>query len=113
MVDLMGRLTPAVLPVFHGRPTPFGLPPQFGRWDGIENQTQVNRTMTPLLKSGNNPVSPEDLLQTVSDSLSKLEHYLSALSRMHFDNDLTSDEFNAIMCGLHLQVHEICQQIKA
>ncbi|AZC09142.1 hypothetical protein DKE47_003065 [Acinetobacter nosocomialis] len=69
--------------------------------------------MTPLLKAGTKPVNPEDLLQTVSDSLSKLEHCLSALSRMHFDDDLPSDEFNAIMCGLHLQVHEICQQIKS
>ncbi|OTL47419.1 hypothetical protein B9Y01_18365 [Acinetobacter baumannii] len=49
----------------------------------------------------------------VTKVLSKLESYLSALSRMHFDDDLPSDEFNAIMCGLHLQVHEICQQIKA
>ncbi|EHU1307125.1 hypothetical protein QDT04_15060 [Acinetobacter baumannii] len=69
--------------------------------------------MTPILKAGNKPTNAEDKLETIGDSLSKLEHYLSALSRMHYDDDLPSDEFNAIMCGLHLQVHEICQQIKA
>lgn len=69
--------------------------------------------MTPILKAGNKPTSAEDKVETIGDSLSKLESYLSALSRMHFDDDLPSDEFNAIMCGLHLQVHEICQQIKA
>ncbi|WP_238516719.1 hypothetical protein [Acinetobacter pittii] len=69
--------------------------------------------MTPLLKAGNKPINAEDKLETIGDSLSKLEHYLSALSRMHFDDGLPSDEFNAIICGLHLQVHEICQQIKA
>lgn len=69
--------------------------------------------MTPLLKASNKPTNPEDLLQTVSDSLSKLEYYLSALSRMYFDDDLPIDEFNAIMCGLHLQVSKFCQQINA
>lgn len=69
--------------------------------------------MTPILKAGNKPTSAEDKLETIGDSLSKLESYLSALSRMHFDDDLPSYEFNAIMCGLHLQVHEICQQVKA
>lgn len=69
--------------------------------------------MTPILKAGNKPTGTEDKLESIGDSLSKLEHYLSALSRMHFDDDLPSDEFNAIMCGLHLQVHEICEQVKA
>lgn len=58
--------------------------------------------MTPILKVGNKPTNAEDKLETIGDSLFKLEHYLSALSRMHFDDDLPSDEFNAIMCGLLL-----------
>jgi len=100
--------------VFNGTPTSFGLPPHWREVVEIPNERKGgNIPMTPLLKAGNKPTNSEDLLQTVSDSLSKLEHYLSALSRMHFDDDLPSDEFNAIMCGLHLQVHEICQQIKA
>lgn len=100
--------------MFNGTPTSFGLPPHWREVVEIPNERKGgNIPMTPLLKAGNKPTNSEDLLQTVSDSLSKLEHYLSALSRMHFDDDLPSDEFNAIMCGLHLQVHEICQQIKA
>lgn len=95
-------------------PTSLGLSPYWHGVVEIPNERKGgNIPMTPLLKAGNKPDSPEDLLQTVSDSLSKIEHYLSALSRMYFDDDLPSDEFNAIMCGLHLQVHEICEQIKA
>lgn len=68
--------------------------------------------MIPLLKAGNTPNSPEELLENVADSVQKLELNIAALSRVHYDDGLPSSEFNAIMCGLHLQVHEIYQQLK-
>lgn len=68
--------------------------------------------MTPLLRMPDNlPRTPEDLLENITDSIQKLELHISAMSRMHFDDALTSDEFNAIMCSLHLQLHEITQQL--
>ena len=67
--------------------------------------------MIPHLKVGNPPADLEDLLETVGDSIEKLELFISAMSRMHYDDGIPSDEFNAIMCSLHLQVHEIQQQL--
>ncbi|MCF0262981.1 hypothetical protein KW868_00640 [Acinetobacter guillouiae] len=68
--------------------------------------------MIPLLKAGNTPNSSGELLENVADSVQKLEINIATLSRVHYDDGLPSSEFNAIMCGLHLQVHEIYQQLK-
>lgn len=68
--------------------------------------------MIPLLKTGNRPQTAEDTLENVSTSLQQLELLISAYTRFHSDDDIPSDEFNAIMNGLHLQVYELCQEIK-
>lgn len=67
--------------------------------------------MIPHLKAGNTPKDAEELLENITDSIEKLELHISAMTRMHYDDGIPSDEFNAIMCGLHLQVHEIRQQL--
>ncbi|OUY08691.1 hypothetical protein CAP51_03505 [Acinetobacter populi] len=67
--------------------------------------------MIPLLKAGNSLRTAEDKLESVQDQLNRLEQYISALSRMYYDDGLPSEEFNAIINGLHLQVYEICNQI--
>ncbi|KAA8733910.1 hypothetical protein F4V57_07625 [Acinetobacter qingfengensis] len=67
--------------------------------------------MIPLLKAGNPLRTAEDRLENVQDQLNRLEQYISALSRMHYDDGLPSEEFNAIINGLHLQVYEISQQV--
>ena len=69
--------------------------------------------MIPQLKAGNAPKEAEELLENISDSIEKLELHISAMTRMHYDDGIPSDEFNAIMCSLHLQVHEIQQQLVA
>ncbi|MBJ9370544.1 MULTISPECIES: hypothetical protein [Acinetobacter] len=68
--------------------------------------------MIPLLKQGNVPKNTEDLLENVTDSIEKLGLHISAMTRMDYDDGIPSDEFNAIMCGLHLQIYEIYQQIE-
>lgn len=69
--------------------------------------------MIPLLKAATNkPRTPQDLLENVSDSLQRLKQHIAAMTRMSFDDGLSSDQFNAIMCGLHLQIHEITSEIK-
>ncbi|MFW2077480.1 hypothetical protein ACG94X_07085 [Acinetobacter sp. ULE_I010] len=69
--------------------------------------------MIPLLKaSTNKPRTSEDLLENISDSLQRLEQHIAAMTRMSFDDGLPSDQFNAIMCGLHLQIYEITSEIK-
>lgn len=69
--------------------------------------------MIPLLKaSSNTPRTTEDLLENVTDSIQRLEQHIAAMTRMHFDDGLPSDQFNAIMCSLHLQIHEITSEIK-
>lgn len=67
--------------------------------------------MIPLLKAGNPVSCAEQKLENIADSIEKLELFLSAMSRIHYDDHLPSDEFNAIMCSLHLQVYEIRQQL--
>ena len=69
--------------------------------------------MIPQLKVGNVPKDAEELLENITDSIEKLELHISAMTRMHYDDGIPSDEFNAIMCSLHLQVHEIQQQLAA
>lgn len=66
--------------------------------------------MIPLLKVANTPRTAEDKLENVSMLMSYLELYVSALSRMSYD-EMPSDEFNAIINHLHMQVHEINKQI--
>lgn len=68
--------------------------------------------MIPLLKQGNVPNNTEDLLENVTDSIEKLGLHISAMTRMDYDDGIPSDEFNAIMFGLHLQIYEIYQQIE-
>lgn len=69
--------------------------------------------MIPLLKAATNkPLTPQDLLENVTDSLQRLEQHIAAMTSMSFDNGLPSDQFNAIMCGLHLQIYEITSEIK-
>lgn len=67
--------------------------------------------MIPHLKAGNAPKDAEELLDNITDSIEKLELHISSMTRMHYDDGIPSDEFNAIMCSLHLQVHEIRQQL--
>lgn len=58
--------------------------------------------MIPLLKQGNAPKNTDDLLENVTDSIEKLGLHISAMTKMDYDDGIPSDEFNAIMCGLHL-----------
>lgn len=67
--------------------------------------------MIPDLKQGNPPKDAEELLENITDSIQKLELNITAMARMYFDDGLPSNEFNALMCSLHLQVHEISKQI--
>lgn len=69
--------------------------------------------MIPLLKQDNVPKNTEELFENVTDSIEKLGLHISAVTRMDYDDGITSDEFNAIMCSIHLQVYEIRQQLAA
>lgn len=58
--------------------------------------------MIPDPKPGNFPKDVEELLENITDSIQKLEMSISAMVRMYFDDGLPSNEFNALMCVLHL-----------
>lgn len=65
--------------------------------------------MIPFLKQGNAPKNTEDLLDNVTDSIEKLGLHISAMTTMDYDDGIPSNELNAIMCGLHLQICKIYQ----
>lgn len=51
------------------------------------------------------PKNTEELLENVIDSIEKLGLYISAMTTMDCDDGIPSNELNAIMCGLHLQIY--------
>lgn len=68
------------------------------------------KAMQQLLKTTQPIRTAEDRLEHAQQLVNHLELYVSALSRMSYDN-MPSEEFNALMNTLHLQVHELSQHV--